>query len=102
MADTPHVDNILTCNIVAMTELARFLSMVVVSLVISTSKCSSILVSLGWRIGSYGSTSVVEVGSCVIALVHECHVFSLERVVLPMVGSCVTTLGLVTCGLVCH
>lgn len=55
-----------------------------------------ILVSLGRRTGSFGSTSVVEVGSFVTPLAPVHCVLSLGRLGLPMVGSCVTTLGLVT------
>ena len=39
---------------------------------------------------------MVEVGSCVSALIPMHCVLSLGRLVLPMVGSCVTTLGPVT------
>ena len=39
---------------------------------------------------------MMEVGSCVTALVSMCWALSLGRLVLPMVGSCVATLGPVT------
>ena len=83
---TPNDGNILTCDVVAMTEFTRFLSMIVDSLVISASECSLVLVSLGHRTGSCGSTSVMKVGSCVTILVPMCCVSFLERLVLPMVG----------------
>ena len=73
VADTSNVGSILTCKVIAMTKFARFLSMVVVSLMILASKCSSLLVLLGRRIGSCVSTFVVEVGSCVTVLVFDCH-----------------------------
>ena len=47
VADTVNVGGILTRDVVAMTVCARSLSIVVVSLIIYDSKCSSILVSLG-------------------------------------------------------
>ena len=71
VADTINVGGILTCDVVAMTICARSLSMVMVSLMISDSECSLILV-FGWRIGSCGSTSMMEVGSCVSASFPKC------------------------------
>ena len=94
VVDIVNIGSILTCDVVAMIDYARSLSMVVVSLIIFASECSSIVVSLGWRTSSCGSPSVVEVGSCVTTPVPMHCVLFLGRLVLPMVGSCVTTLGL--------
>ena len=77
------------------------LRMVTVFLMISASESSSILISLGWRIGSCGSTFVVEVGSCVSAPFPMYFVSSFGRLVLSLVGSCMTTVGSVTREVVC-
>ena len=54
------------------------------------------------QVGSCGSTPITEVGSCVSVSLPTCYVSFLEGLVLPMVGSCVTTLGLVTLVVVCN
>ena len=101
VADIVNVGGILTCDVITMTICARSLSIVMVSLMISDSECSSNLVPFGQRIGSYGSTSMLEVGSCVSVPFLTCCVSSLGRLVLLTVGSCVSTLGLVTLVIVC-
>ena len=78
-----------------MTVCSRSLSIVMVSLIISDLECYSILVLIWGRTGSCGSTSIVEVDSCVFVSFPTCCVSFLEGLVLPTVGSCVTTLGIV-------
>ena len=101
VADIVNVGGILTCDVITMTICARSLSIVMVSLMISDSECSSNLVPFGQRIGSYGSTSMLEVGSCVSAPFPTCCVSFFGRLVLPIGGSCVTTLGLVALVVIC-
>ena len=101
VADIVIAGRILTCHVIVRTVCVRSLSIFFVSLIISNLECSSILASSCGKIGSCGSTSIVEGGSYVSVFFSTCGVFSLQGLVLPTVGSYVTTLGLVTLVVAC-
>ena len=101
VADIVIVGGILTCDVMVIIVYARSLSIVMVSLITSVSECSPIFVPIWGRIGSCDSTSIVEIGPYVSVSFSTCCVSFFGGPVLPTVGSCVSTLGLVTLVVAC-
>ena len=95
-ADTATDGGSCNCDVVARTVWARSLSVVFVLWITSSSAGSWTLALLCNKTGSCVTTSLVEVGSCITALVPSRCVSLLKPWIFTKAGSCVTTLGLIT------